>query len=768
MGVILGSPIWQPPGVRGSAQPTSVPKPDLKTSVHEILPGEPTEEAAKKWLQAQVPYRNEADDRGIAQRALHYSTTQKRTYEWRTYEMRDLWEALDHILRGYSLSKRFVGTEIHCPELYKMVETIVPRLEEAIMAYDPWFRVKGRDKVDRIREKSIQYWMEYLLDQAQFFNTVQPGIRSLVIYGFAAYKVWWDVTYQDCITRDVEQLDDSRNPRFRITPKQTRKLKYEGMRMELIDNYDWMTDLQAPDHQKSMWCGDTRLMTLEEIHGLADQGVFNKAAADTLNAQEPRKGTYSNSRWAKINRRLDSSDDLFSHKRAEGQPKQFEVTEMWCQWSPLPGVPAEEYVISCANETVCLRAQKNPHDDKHRPYAVARIQATPFDWKPVGMLDHALRVQVELDDHQNLAARSAARRQSPLFFLGHNSDAPSNLWDCEDGQVIRTDQKPEWFVPPGTYGDYLGFKNDMRREIEEISGAPRVYEGTDNSSGTATEIERKIQEGNRRLKSGVLAMASCYEQVLQQGYQLSAQYVTRRKAFRVLGREAAKANELIDISPDQLQDPIDFEFEGPRGLQNLGLRGTQVVSWMNAVAPLLQGLGGQLNIPALVRDMHQTMVGSRMGDDVLRVPASPEDLLNPGQENIMLAQGQDIGLHELDDHQAHILSHYAALDLWTEDNILNQSAIDVFMRHLQAHEMEDQRNSMRQQAMGQQPAFAEQAQIGGPQPVGGKGLNGRTPDLLGDGQAAQTPPGETPGPPNAARMGSPDRQSAIPMMANRY
>lgn len=731
------------------------------TTTHPVPIGDPDPSAMRRWLRAHINYENHAGNKEIAERALGFARTVVRNYEMRTVEVLDMWRSIDWMLKGNSLSSRFPGSDIHVAELYKMVEAIVPRLEEALLKYDPWFRVKGRDADDRFRGKSIQYWLEYLLDLARFTDKVSPTLRCLTVYGFFVLKTWWDVRYEERITRKSEKVGTSIRPAWKITATREEKLVYDGLRMSLVDPLNWIVDLSNANHQEGLFCGDRSMVGEEELQDMADMGLYLNVE-DVLK-EEPGKRSVSPTSMFGRRSTMGMVEDWPGFGRAPGEPKRYERVELWARWKPSDSERAREWIITMVNGSTIVRCQENFHDDKHRGYAVGRVSSDNMEWMPVSPLAHAVRSAIELDEYENLAMRSAQMHQTPITWIGA-SDTPESLWEVEPGQVIRTMQPPTFLVPPDTTAGFLAIKADLRRDIEEITGAPRIWEGGSDGSGTATEIERKVQEANRRLLSLARAATSGYEQILEHAFALSQQFVLDTRQFRVVGRASRRINPNQMIGPQELGDPVDFMFEGVTKLHTQGLRGTLITTWVNAVAPFLRAMRGSLNVPALASDLFEAIVGDRLGDNILTVPQPLDDMIPADEENMILLSGQRLDVHEQDDDQDHTRQHAELLEM----RGLPPEVMAAIVMHITEHGAAAERKKLKARAQGQAPDHfqMQQGEVMDERPVGGKGLNGRTPDLYGE-TAQGTPGGETPGPPNTERMAKSDRRPAVSQTGNR-
>src|SRR5690606_19124508 len=619
----------------------------------------------------------------------------------------------------------------------------------------------------------IQAWLAYLMDQARLTEEAEPILRNFVIYGFFQLKTWWAIEYGNRVEKHVTKRTGQNGlPEYDYEAREGRRLKYEGFRFQLVDPYDAILDLRETDPRKMEFIGDSCTMNEAEVENLTNLGVYDgnvvdqmleegEATANLRPETDARKAARSMSARAFM-------DEAGGRQDVEGAPRRFRVEEIWCLWRPTPSDEVDEYVLTIANGRWPLRVQKNPYDDKHRPYAVARSSKEPHDFLNVGVLDHAIRVESELDDHENLALQSHVKALCPFVFAPSDYDGPRSLWNVEPGQVFRVNMQngaPVFAKAPTTLAEHLPMKESLRRDIEEITGTPRIYEGT-GEGHTATEIERKIQEGNRRIRRMVIAAADGFRQLLEHGYALSQQYMTRHRGFRVLGKDALALPRYQVIRPEDLTDPIDFKIHGVQGLQWHGLRATQMTAFLTQTAPLLPEVmrSGQFNTGAFIGEVFEALLGYRLGEHILKPPPSLETMLDQHQENELMLSGHDVEVHPADDDEEHIevLGDFITY-------LLRRNADEEVLERAYTHygqHVTQQRKKQLQKVAAQQftPAFPPGAAA---EPnAGGEGRGDQVPDLAGDVPQG-TPPGETPGPGRLTQFGAPDRTQPVPQTVNR-
>ena len=733
----------------------------------------PTKAEVKEWLSVQIPYPNLAENDDIAQRAATYAEQQVLYYNQRTYELRDKWRALDSILRGTSLSRRFAQSDIHVPELYKMVESGVPRLEEAIFGLgvgQPWFNVLGRDEMDKKKAWRIRAWLDYLLDNAEFDGMHQEIIRCMLVYGFFAVKSWWDIDFIRKVERKSEKLppDKKGNMRVKVTATEKEQLHYYGPRYKLVDPYDFIVDTQCTNAQKGMFVGDVGEVTIEELR--AEEALGLVTNLDKLEEAPPKRYDGTERAWSKFQRSLTSQNEIYDERKAEGQSGKLQSVEVWAKWDPYGTGEAEEYKIRTVNG-VAVDIRKNHHDDRHRPYAVGRAAREPFDFHNVGPLDHAVRSNIEIDEHRNLALKAHENSLCPIVFTRADAtELPPNIFDVDPGEVIPVSEAPTFFSAPPVAHIMQLMDSVTRRDIEEITGFPRVYEGTGDTDATATGTLRKIEEANRRIKSLIRSLAFGYGEILKHTYSLSSQFTTRRETFRVMGADATKLGSHSELETADLNMELDFEIVGLASIHTLGLRGTAISTFFTQVYPIVANFIDPQSIDwmKLLQIQWDNTVGIVQGESIFKSEPGLDDLLSPQEENLMLSQGVEVPVQEADNDQEHMAGHSAL----AQGGVPTEAAGEVLLKHMAAHHKQGQMKQKKEQQRQEMARRREIATGGGggagaELPVGQEGRGpGREPDLNGQSQS-QTPPGETPGPPRSQTAGSGDRATAIPQSANR-
>ncbi len=725
-------------------------------------PGPTTFEEAQAWYDAQIPYENLAHIEDIAARAVFYVRERKRIFHDQTLPLRRRWRIINHMLHGNSVANFWALEELHVPELYKMLETMVPRIVDSIMDFDPPFTVVGRQRLDRAVEDILAAFLDYQMDEAKVRKILEPTVRCMLTYQFAAWKIDWERQFEWGVDVKIEEkhYPGQVNPEYHFTRNPRYKMKFDGPRVRLIDPFDFLIDLSALDAQDALFIGDSHDATQNELLQKSELGLYknvNKVWQTTPQNEDTNSVSYD--KWA---RSVASKFD--QHRRdPKGSPKIYRETELHCKFDLYGDGQEIDCILNVVNDAVCVRAIENFYDKKFRPYAIARAAKEGFDFFNVGPLDHAVRLNEELDQHRALWLEGAKLKVCPIIVTEDDSDLPESLFGIRPGSVLHAPGKITQLTVSGNLEDVVMTEGTLRRDIEETVGSPRVWEGTGGGDAqTATEINRKIEEGNRRLKGYVRAFSDQIAESLQIIYFLNGQFITKKQQFHALGKAAKNLGKYLNVNPMHFQHEIDFEFKGLASMHTMGLRASALANYLQIAFPWYQVVKPNVDVAALLQDFYRLTVGIRPEDEIIKIPTPLDQLVLPEEENMMLMGGNPVEVDPLDDYETHQPSH---INFYEEHKgKMTEEAKRATEEHIMNHYVQRERNTMQQQAsMMSSPnvvQFPGADEDGQQSPVATEG---------GDmgGQQATTSPGESAGPESLFKIGVPGRQQGIFQSANQ-
>lgn len=705
---------------------------------------------AQSWTDEQIPHANQAGRREVAERAV--KVAQEVVTKWAD-KMQPLWRRWRHtfyMLSGNTLDN--VGpSDIHIPELHKILETATPRIEEALLERDPWFRVVGRSRMDQGRADTIAAYLDWQLDQSNFSTLVQPAARDMLVCQIAAVKTVWDRRTKRRLRRTFDQGTAGADGKvtYKVTKEWVDEVEYDGPVDRLVDPFDFIMDPKSTDPQTALYVGDRTLMSIDEIERYGTMfGWMN--LREVLEAKE---GMSLSPDFQSMNKWTRDPTEKFAtdarQTKSSNRPPLYEVVHLFLRSDVLnDDGQFEEIELVIVNGTTCCVARKNITDAQVRPYAIARAAKNGHELFGVGPMDNAVRLNQQLDRYSAILFRSAELGAMPMVFAGSDAELPDSLYKVRPFSVFKDVGDVKFTsVPDGITRSGPLIVSMLTRHIEETTGVFKIQQGQESTSGTATEATLSLQEANRRMRSWIRSVADMVRQVLILHHHYNRQYTCAKTTFRVMGKRAIALNrEYLEIGPDTLMQDVDFEMVGLKSLSTYGLKAVGMQSWVNMNQAFIQSNPDRVDQLAFMHDSAREMIGTEEADRYVRVPEDPSKLISQEQENVALLQGAEVEIAEGDDDKKHML---ALRGLFQEASD-PKSKLDKRVRlnviqHYLAHGYALERKQAQQQAAQQRQAMiaASIPQQQGTAPRPGGFATGGTP-----GQRA----GENPGPADTRKV----------------
>lgn len=751
------------PKGRGRSNPSTAKK--IRITVDTNAPATP--DSLRRWIKVQVPYENLAGkDEALDKKATAYVLDIVKLFQQSNIERYRIWAVIQRMMD----TMQGGAGEGETAEMYKARERMIPKIQEAVLGYQKWFRVHGRTKSDIRQTDLIAAFLSYQLDEDNHHGRVQPGIRAMLDYGFCVTKTWWDTRIERRMRRkSVKRMHNGKEKVTTIIDEHE-EVVFNGPRGRLIDPYDFIIEDGSStytDVQSVKYIGDIGRQSYSELkQGEVSHGYKN---IDQLREQSPIN-RWDYNRWYKEDRRRDDNSTN-QERKIDGLPMDFDVCEIWGRFD-LHGTGLDlPCVITVANWQTIIRIQENPFDDKHVPYAVARANHEPFNFFGVAPFDNCIRPAMHMNEHRSLGLRAHKIALAPIIIGSENNDITESLLEIEPGTYIGLEDPASLkeLKMTSTMGDVAAVDGIHRMDIEEISGSTRALSGTGQSE-TATEDTNKLRESSRRLRSYIHAYAEMKNQELRQFHSMNTQFVTTAMKFRVLGKPAAGLEAYEEIDPEVIQTKIDFTFTALASLHSGELRASQIIQALNLSAPISAKYPGQIDELGIIKQFYFDVLGGSMDvDDIVKIPTPPHMLASQEQENVMLVQSQVVDIDTQDDHEDHlrIMDETVMPLLETLPGFAQGKILEHYAKHQRAAEQQKRVEQQKQQ--GPATDFAAPANELDPNrgTTGNQQMPGDVPGLIqGPGSGGSGLPGqragETPGPAGGMHsQAAPDRQMSL-------
>lgn len=199
------------------------------------------------------------------------------------------------------------------------------------------------------------------------------------------------------------------------------------------------------------------------------------------------------------------------------------------------------------------------------------------------------------------------------------------------------------------------------------------------------------------VRNSIRAVGEMLRQLALKTYWMSGQFATQPERFAVAGKAATVLGKSAMVTPDILQEDVDFRFLGVDSLHTFGDRRAAIRQFMNAWGPMLPTLPG-VNIGGLARMDFELMVGAANIEEVFPEATPPWDTMPQEEENVMLLAGHQVAVSKRDNHREHIGKLLPMLKGPKTPAYIK----GLLMEHLNEHLAAEQQQIAEQQAAEQQ------------------------------------------------------------------
>lgn len=697
------------------------------------------------------------------------NTVQTVVQEWTemTRPLHKRWRATFWMLSGNTLEKGSVE-DVHVPEIYKHIETIVPRLEEVILEREPWFRIVPRRRSDEASAETMAAYIDWQFSQANLRTLIQPAIRNMLVTQCAAFHVYWTNRTGWRTQREIKKTWKDGKLQKTVKKERVRSVVFSGPKADLIDPYDFIIDPKATDPQNAIYVGHRAWLTIDEVRRLGKE--FGWSNLDKLTDES--RGSYAIEQdFYKYSRDPSARfGDAFNRQHAnDGRPQKIELTVLYSKWSPDPeNVEFEDYRFVVAGGQTILEVRKNPNDGELRPYATMRITKSGHEFYGVGPFDNAIRLNQHLDRIHQIVMRSAAVAGGPMVFAEEDSDLPDSLYKARPYQVFKGVGNVRFSpLPDGLLRIAPMIFAEWKNNISEVVGSYPIQMGQD-SQGTATEASLSLQEGNRRQRGHLRAIADGLDQILQLFVKYNLQYSESDVEFPVLGKRALDLRKThINMTPADLLDDVQFELVGLRSSRTYGLKATGLQAAINATQAFIVSNPQSVDQISLMHELFSELVGADEADRIIKVPTPLDRLRSQLEENEGLIDGAEIEVDDADDHMMHLKEidplFRRAIDPTSD---MHHQVRKVVIAHRETHRFKlEQQKAVEKAKQDRQPRMVAPEEAGGspakegnagPPPKGGMS---NAMAAMATGEPGGQTEGQNPGPEDSRKYGKSGRKT---------
>lgn len=472
-------------------------------------------------------------------------------------------------------------SNLHLPVTMTAVETIHPRLVNALFAVRPYAAVRPREVRDVERARRVEQFLDYALEQEMdIFLKVDDWIHNMLIDGISVMKVTWrherrkviDVEHETDfdVVLGVDQVEYL--PSLEEVEVEREEVVYDAPCGEVVDLEDLIlptgaSDLQEADHViHRLW------LTMDHLRRRAAEGIYRNVEVLEAKPEGSDGRADPNGRLKKLKEELEGTG---SSSAGLGKPDRREVLEAYCRYD-VDGDGYEEECIFTVdrNAEVLLRAELLDTVFAHgqRPFIAMKFMPVPGRFYAIGVPELIEHLQDELNAIHNQRVDFGTLANTPFGWYRAASGFKPETHTIEPGKLFPVDSVGDVQLATLPNATAWGEREEMALlgYLERLLGVSDFNVGRQidrmNAPKTATATLALIQEGNVRLDLIVKRVQHAFKAFLSQTLQLYQQYVPPGKVIRVLGPHGH--DTFMPITREDIRGRFDFALLGTSASAN--------------------------------------------------------------------------------------------------------------------------------------------------------------------------------------------------------
>lgn len=615
--------------------------------------------------------------------------------------------------------------EMHLTEIFIQIETILPRLSEALLAFDPPFELVGNDEDD---QKIVEMNQGLAHDR---WNKLDPeeiltkAGRDYLVYGCAIIKCPYQIEFGERVVREGEVDKKTGQPKI-VVRKRIKTISskpvaevvspydfYPIGKGDCIDDLDGMyhrslanyVDFKKKEYRKikrgnnelefGTYVGVDRVLTLlggsntvaykpqQDLHVDKSDSASNNRDQMEKNFKGVTATTYLQNLL-----KLDAWEyhGLAPKYLLEGKDpntlsdsEKFQMVEVIAL---LASVKDENSKDPKDDDCVLLRLEENPYWAKDRVFVsvplnpidrtihgigIPEMAADPSD--ALDMILDAILENTDLLLHQpTIEDRNAGIDRNAVI-------KPRARIKADDITAIR-----------GLFSNVPNFINDgyalasfLRQQIERTSGGgPQLQGAGIPGTTTATEADQVYRESNMRLRAIIRMFEKrIVRDMVRKIINYNYQFLTKTERIRVVGK---KGIQIVDANPDFVRNNFEIRVKGVFDMQSKQAR----VAFLNNFFALSLKAPQVFKVRELGKKIWEAMGFYDFNDVVYAEQDIAMELQKIEAEHQMLLAGNPVPVSNSDITPLHWQKHKEWMDQVVIPNgLVNSDNEFVILEHLE-------------------------------------------------------------------------------------
>lgn len=503
--------------------------------------------------------------------------------------------------------------------------------------------------------------MDYYVHEARLRELVVPAlIRTGDISGqYALYVDWMETTRHVTSKQKVAELNDA-----------------AGMPVDGAPEYDDIEYDEVNDERPGVMVLDPRNLaiwpatvdTIEEADGVAvllrfsvgkikrwiAKGMFEKKAGEQLIAN--MSATPSKAPLPDTGKKATMAAGVKSDGKGNKTALVYQV------WSKLKIRGEHRMMVThFAGDNMVLGCKRNPYWCDRIPVITQAVEKNPDSIWGTSQVEPVLQLQYQANDVANEGFDSAQYALLPIIITDPEKNPNAGSFVLAMASVWFADPNSTKFAEfPALWKDAFQLIGAVKDQIFQSLGVNPAMIPHGNASKKPSQAQI-AQEQQVALESSADNVALIQEGVLSKliewFYELDYQYRDKAITVKKFGELGLQAS-MDQVEPFQVRQRYEFRWYGTEGFK-AAQQIQQQISWMGTIVKIPpQMLGGRkLDISPMVEAINSTILGPRVAPHVL-IDQRHQMVISPQLENEMLEHQFPVQVHEGDNDQEHIESHF--------------------------------------------------------------------------------------------------------------
>lgn len=413
---------------------------------------------------------------------------------WR--EKRDLWNEIFSLYRFWtniepdvSLGER---SNIFVPLAFSVIETKTPRIVQALLSFDPFFEVEGRNArfQQNARYHSDLLWFQ-LQDEMNAFFPLMMWFKEALMYS----NSYMFVGYEKEISKVRERFPVQFGSEIiGYDYRQVEDVTYDGPTLNHLDLFDCFpapfgTRINGRPFEKMPYFIVRSEPTAEFLKDLASKGILDKKAVEDVLRKFPLGTGF-------IDR---ERTDRMAYNRMT-------TTHLWDKNAPryeMFTMYEHDWWVSII-DTDLVRNSENPFGDNKIPIVQAIDTPVPHEHFGIGQIEPIIKMQYYANDIENLRLDHLMKSINPGSLISNEAFLdPQKFMDDPDGtHIVRGNPANAHLLiqrPNANAFNSLNEQLNIERLIDKTLGQSDIGRGQkQRGADTATENVALIEQMNIR------------------------------------------------------------------------------------------------------------------------------------------------------------------------------------------------------------------------------------------------------------------------------